>query len=127
MPTGRSGPCRIDGSPVMCTIDSSSVGTLTSSRAVAMVSSSSVIGTPANRLRSATVVAARYVLAMAHPGIDTIRAFLAGLDLSAGTIEERRAGMEATGVGPEALIGVRVEPDTVAGRPAERVVPDGGT
>jgi acetyl esterase/lipase len=60
-----------------------------------------------------------------HPGIDAIRQFLAAVDFGTGTVEQRRATMEATAGSVPAPDGVVVEPDTVGGRPAEWLRPEG--
>ncbi len=62
---------------------------------------------------------------MSHAGVDAIRAQLVDSDLSAASILEQRAtldGMAASSPPP----GVSVDQLSLGGRPAERLVPDGG-
>jgi len=60
-----------------------------------------------------------------HPGVELISAFLAESGLTTGSVAERRTAMERiTGSAPPPD-GVGVETVTLAGRPAERITPDG--
>jgi epsilon-lactone hydrolase len=63
---------------------------------------------------------------MAHPGIDVLRQLLESSGMDRGTVQERRAAMEALAPAapPE---GVTVESATVGGRPAEWLQPIGPT
>ncbi|HEX3981406.1 MAG TPA: alpha/beta hydrolase [Acidimicrobiales bacterium] len=61
---------------------------------------------------------------MSHPGVETIIAFLTDSGFSAGTITEQRAVMAASADTPPEP-GVRVEPATLGGRPAEWLWPEG--
>ena len=66
---------------------------------------------------------------MTHPGIDVIRTALSAWasNLHADiTVPERRANLEALAGAPFDLPGVAITREQVAGRPAERFVPDGG-
>jgi hypothetical protein len=56
---------------------------------------------------------------VSHPGVEMISAFLADAGFSPGTITEQRAAMAATAEHAPAEPGVRVEPVTLGGRPAE--------
>lgn len=60
---------------------------------------------------------------MSHPGVEIIRTLLGDLATEIPTVEERRAALEALAGGVPAPEGVTVTPLTVAGRPAERLVP----
>lgn len=63
---------------------------------------------------------------MAHPGIEIVRQLMAGAGWGeAATVQERRARMEETAGAIPAPEGVIVEPDTVGGRPAEWLRPEG--
>jgi monoterpene epsilon-lactone hydrolase len=63
---------------------------------------------------------------VSHPGVEMISAFLADAGFSPGTITEQRAAMAATAEHAPAEPGVRVEPVTLGGRPAEWLRPEGG-
>ncbi|MGZ4707922.1 MAG: alpha/beta hydrolase [Acidimicrobiales bacterium] len=63
---------------------------------------------------------------MANANIELIREIVAGSGLDAATIDEQRAGMEATAGAIPPSDGVTVEPTTVAGRPAEWIAPRDG-
>ena len=62
---------------------------------------------------------------MAHPGIELISSFLAESDVMSGSVLERREKMAAATAGVAAPDGVVVGSDTLGGRPAEWLVPDG--
>lgn len=62
---------------------------------------------------------------MAHPGIDLISAFLQDASFTVGTIEDRRAGMEAVTAGAVLPDGVAVQEAIVGDRPAEWHTPVG--
>jgi len=62
---------------------------------------------------------------MAHAGIDMIASFITDSGVMAGSILERREKMAAGAAGATAPAGLEVEVTTVAGRPAEWLVPDG--
>jgi epsilon-lactone hydrolase len=62
---------------------------------------------------------------MTHPGIETIRSFLADSGLDASTIEEQRASMAGMASGAAAPDGIRVRPGTLGGVPAEWLTPVG--
>jgi len=66
---------------------------------------------------------------MTHPGIDVIRtalsAWASNLDADI-TVAERRANLEALAGAPLELPGVTITREQVAGRPAERFVPNAG-
>jgi epsilon-lactone hydrolase len=62
---------------------------------------------------------------MTHPGIDTIRSFLADSGLDAATIEEQRASMAGMASGASAPDGIRVRPGTLGGVRAEWLTPVG--
>ncbi len=64
---------------------------------------------------------------MTHAGVEVIRAFLAEANLLSGPIEEQRAAMDAAAAGAPPPAGVGVEAVTLAGRPAEWLVPEGAT
>lgn len=63
---------------------------------------------------------------MSHPGVEMISAFLADSGVTAGTVAERRAALDRSARGSPPPEGVRVEPETLGGRPAERITPAGG-
>lgn len=63
---------------------------------------------------------------MTHPGIDTIRSFLADSGLDAATIEEQRASMAGMTSGAAPPDGIRVRSGTIGGVPAEWLTPVGG-
>ncbi|HEX7135302.1 MAG TPA: alpha/beta hydrolase [Iamia sp.] len=62
--------------------------------------------------------------AMSHPGIDAIRSLLGPRTTERQTIQERRDSLEALAGAVPSPDGVTVEVLTVAGRPAERSIPD---
>jgi epsilon-lactone hydrolase len=62
---------------------------------------------------------------MSHHGVEIIAAFLADSGFSAGTITEQRAAMAASAEHAPLEPGVRVEPTTLGGRPAEWLWPEG--
>lgn len=62
---------------------------------------------------------------MSHSGVDTIIAFLTDSGFSTGTITEQRAVMAASAGHSPPEPGVRVEPATLGGRPAEWLWPEG--
>jgi epsilon-lactone hydrolase len=61
---------------------------------------------------------------VSHPGVETIITFLTDSGFSTGTIAEQRAVMAASADTPPEP-GVRVEPTTLGGRPAEWLWPEG--
>lgn len=61
---------------------------------------------------------------MSHSGIEIIRTVLAGRADGGRSVEERRADLEALAGSVPPPAGVTVDATTVAGRPAERIVPD---
>jgi len=63
---------------------------------------------------------------MGNANIELIREIVAGSGLGAGSIDDQRAGMEATAGAVPPPDTVVVEPTTVAGRPAEWVTPRAG-
>ena len=62
---------------------------------------------------------------MTHPGVAVISAFLAESGVTTGTVAEQRAAMAAAGEGTPPPGGVQVRTTTLAGRPAETLIPDG--
>ena len=64
---------------------------------------------------------------MGNTNIELIREIVAASGLGAGSIEDQRVGMEATAGSMPAPDGVAIETVTIAGRPAEWVVPRAGT
>ena len=60
---------------------------------------------------------------MPHAGVEAIRAFLAEANLLSGPLEDQRAAMDAAAAGAPPPEGVGVEAVTLAGRPAEWLVP----
>ena len=60
---------------------------------------------------------------MTHAGVEAIRAFLAEANLLSGPLEDQRAAMDAAAAGAPPPEGVGVEAVTLAGRPAEWLVP----
>lgn len=62
---------------------------------------------------------------MTHPGIDTIRSFLADSGLDAATIDEQRASMAGMASGAAAPDGIRVRSGTLGGVRAEWLTPVG--
>src|SRR5262245_59138573 len=63
---------------------------------------------------------------MAHPGIEIVHQFMADAGWNqTASLQERRALMEASAGGIPAPDGVVIEPDTVGGRPAEWLRPEG--
>jgi phosphinothricin tripeptide acetyl hydrolase len=63
---------------------------------------------------------------MANANIDLIREIVSGAGLGAATLDEQRAGMEATAGAMPPLDSVSVEVTTMAGRPAEWLTPKDG-
>lgn len=62
---------------------------------------------------------------MSHAGVETIRTMMDELGLFSASIEEQRAVLDAPASASPAPPGVVVEPDTLGGRPAERITPVG--
>lgn len=62
---------------------------------------------------------------MTHPGIEAIRVQIAESGFGRGGLEVERARAQATAATNPPPAGVRIEPDTLGGRPAEWLVPEG--
>lgn len=65
---------------------------------------------------------------MSHSGVEMISAFLADSGMTTGSVAERRAALDRSAQGSPPPDGVRIEAETLGGRPAERITPtDAGT
>lgn len=61
---------------------------------------------------------------MSHPGVEMISAFLADSGVTTGTVAERRAALNRSAQGSPPPEGVRIDEETLGGRPAERITPE---